>query len=135
MDSDNGVLGLLGSFLRNFVLFVYALFALFPLVWMVILSFKSDEQMFTTTFIFTPTLENFRVVLTQEGFLRSLWNNLVVSSLAVGLSLIVGIPAATRSADTNSKAGKRSPSPSSRSALLRKFWSSSRSILSTRSWA
>jgi multiple sugar transport system permease protein len=94
MDSDNGVLGLLGSFLRNFVLFVYALFALAPLVWMFILSFKPDEQMFTTTFIFTPTLENFRAVLTQEGFLRSLWNNLVVSSLAVGLSLIVGVPAA-----------------------------------------
>jgi multiple sugar transport system permease protein len=94
MDSGNSVLGLLGSFLRNFVLLVYALFAVFPLIWMVILSFKADEQMFTTTFIFTPTLENFRAVLAQEGFLRSLGNNLVASSLAVGFSLVVGVPAA-----------------------------------------
>jgi multiple sugar transport system permease protein len=94
MDSDNSVLGLLGSFLRNFVLLVYALFAVFPLIWMVILSFKADEQMFTTTFIFTPTLENFRAVLAQEGFLHSLGTNLVASSLAVGLSLVVGVPAA-----------------------------------------
>jgi ABC-type glycerol-3-phosphate transport system permease component len=36
-----------------------------------------------TIFIFTPTLDNFRAVLGQEGFLRSLWNNLVVSGLAV----------------------------------------------------
>jgi multiple sugar transport system permease protein len=94
MDSDKGILGWLGPVLRNFILGLYALFALFPLVWMVILSFKPDEQMFTTTFIFTPTLENFRAVLGEAGFVRSLWNNLVVSGLAVALSLIVGVPAA-----------------------------------------
>ena len=94
MGGDKGILRLLGPFLRKFVLSLYALFALFPLIWMVVLSFKPDEQMSTTIFIFTPTLENFRAVLGQEGFLRSLWNNLVVSGLAVGLSLIVGVPAA-----------------------------------------
>ena len=67
MDSDKGILGLLGPILRNVILFLYALFALFPLIWMVILSFKPDEQMFTTTFIFTPTLENFRAVLGDGG--------------------------------------------------------------------
>src|SRR5262245_50299660 len=94
MDSDKGVLSWLGLVLRNHVLFLYALFALFPLIWMVILSFKPDEQMFTTTFIFTPTLDNFRAVLGEAGFVRSLWNNLVISGLAVALSLIVGVPAA-----------------------------------------
>ena len=94
MDSDKGILGLLGPVLRNLILFLYALFALFPLIWMVILSFKPDEQMFTTTFIFTPTLDNFRAVLGDGGFIRSLWNNLVISGLAVALSLIVGVPAA-----------------------------------------
>ena len=94
MGSDKRVIGLLRPSLRNFALSLYALFTLFPLIWMAMLSFKPDEQMSTTTFIFTPTLDNFRVVLGQEGFLRSLWNNLVVSGLAVGLSLIVGVPAA-----------------------------------------
>jgi multiple sugar transport system permease protein len=94
MDREKGILGLLGPILRNFVLFLYALFALFPLIWMVILSFKPDEQMFTTAFIFSPTLDNFRAVFGQEGFLRALWNNLLVSGLAVAVSLIVGVPAA-----------------------------------------
>src|SRR4030095_6542560 len=94
MDSDKGILCLLGPILRNLILFLYALFALFPLIWMVILSFKPDEQMFTTAFIFSPTLDNFRAVCGQEGFLRALWNNLLVSGLAVAVSLIVGVPAA-----------------------------------------
>ena len=63
MDRDKGILSLLGPILRNFVLFLYALFALFPLIWMLILSFKPDDQMSTTTFIFSPTLDNFRAVL------------------------------------------------------------------------
>jgi len=94
MDSDKGILGLLGSIARNVLLIFYALFALLPLIWMLILSFKPDDQMFTTTFIFSPTLESFRAVFGQGGLLRTLWNNLLVSSLAVALSLIVGVPAA-----------------------------------------
>ena len=94
MDKDKRLLGLLGTLSRNVLLVFYALFALFPLIWMLILSFKPDDQMSTTTFIFSPTLDNFRAVLGQEGFLKTLWNNLLVSSLAVALSLIVGVPAA-----------------------------------------
>ena len=90
MESDKGILGLLGPILRNLILFLYALFALFPLIWLVILSFKPDDQMFTTIFIFTPTFDNFRAVLGREGFLRSLWNNLVVRGLAVALCLSWG---------------------------------------------
>ena len=94
MDKDKRLLGLLGTLSRNVLLVFYALFALFPLIWMLILSFKPDDQMSATTFIFSPTLDNFRAVLGQEGFLKTLWNNLLVSSLAVALSLIVGVPAA-----------------------------------------
>jgi ABC-type glycerol-3-phosphate transport system permease component len=80
MDKDKRLLGLLGTLSRNVLLVFYALFALFPLIWMLILSFKPDDQMSTTTFIFSPTLDNFRAVLGQEGFLKTLWNNLLVSS-------------------------------------------------------
>jgi multiple sugar transport system permease protein len=94
MDREKGILCLIRPALRNSILGLYALFALFPLIWMVILSFKPDDQMFTSAFVFTPTLENFRAVLGEEGFLRSLWSNLLVSSLAVVLTLIVGVLAA-----------------------------------------
>ncbi len=83
-----------GLVAKTILLLLYALFALFPLVWMLILSFKPDNEMFTTTFFFTPTLENFRAVFNETDFLLTLWNNLVVSCLAVALSLLVGVPAA-----------------------------------------
>ena len=94
MKQEGNSLGAIGSAAKTVLLILYALFALFPLLWMVILSFKPDSQMFTTTFIFTPTLESFRAVFAESDFLRTLGNNLVVSVLAVALSLIVGVPAA-----------------------------------------
>jgi len=94
MKQEGNALGAVGSAVKTVVLILYALFALFPLVWMLILSFKPDNEMFTTTFIFTPTLANFHAVFAESDFLRTLWNNLVVSVLAVALSLIVGVPAA-----------------------------------------
>jgi multiple sugar transport system permease protein len=85
---------LFGRVSKNVLLVIYALFALFPLIWMLILSFKPDSEMFTTTFFFSPTLQNFQAVFGQSDFLRTLWNNLIVSCLAVVLSLVVGVPAA-----------------------------------------
>jgi multiple sugar transport system permease protein len=84
----------LGRIAKTVLLLLYALFALFPLIWMLILSFKPDNEMFTTTFFFTPTLDNFKAVFGESDFLGTLWNNLVVSCLAVALSLLVGVPAA-----------------------------------------
>jgi len=94
MNQNRTALARLGSVAKTVLLLIYALFALFPLLWMVILSFKPDNEMFTTTFIFTPTLSNFQAVFSESDFLGTLWNNLVVSCLAVALSLLVGVPAA-----------------------------------------
>ena len=41
----------------------YFVFALFPLVWILLLSLKSQDQLFTTYFQFTPTLDAYRAVL------------------------------------------------------------------------
>ena len=94
MKQNGNPLGQLGSIAKTILLLIYALFALFPLLWMLILSFKPDNEMFTTTFFFTPTLSNFQAVFSKADFLGTLWNNLVVSCLAVALSLLVGVPAA-----------------------------------------
>ena len=78
----------------NILLAVYAVFALFPLIWMVILSFKSDAQMYNTTFIFSPTLDNYRAVLFKSDYPRYMRDSLIVSALAVVVSVVVGVPAA-----------------------------------------
>lgn len=74
---------------------IYAIFAIFPLFWLVLLTFKSDAQMFNTTFLFTPTLENYRIVILEgTDYMKAFLNNIIVSGGAVLLSLLVGVPGA-----------------------------------------
>ncbi|MBO1515529.1 carbohydrate ABC transporter permease [Metabacillus bambusae] len=82
------------DYLKNLGLVLYAIFALFPLLWLVIISFKHDREMFSTTFIFSPTLENYRVIFSNGEFAGYFLNNLIVSVGAIILSIIVGVPAA-----------------------------------------
>ncbi|MGW7052699.1 carbohydrate ABC transporter permease [Streptomyces sp. NPDC054887] len=80
-------------------LILYFVFALFPVAWMVILSLKPANELFSTYFSFTPTFDAYRTVLGTGDdagvpFLRFFVNSLVVSLGAVGLSLVIGLPAA-----------------------------------------
>ena len=80
--------------LKNFLLIIYAIFALFPLIWMVLISFKSDTEVFTTTFVFNPTLANYQEVLLRSDYGRYILDSVIVSGGAVLVSIIVGVPAA-----------------------------------------
>ena len=80
--------------LMNVLLIIYAIFALFPLLWMLLISFKSDTEVFTTTFIFHPTLANYQQVLLRSAYARYIRGSLIVSGGAVLVSIIVGVPAA-----------------------------------------
>ena len=72
-------------------LVIYTIFSVFPLIWMVIISFKSDVDMFKTLFIFKPTLDNFRNVLTTGNYVKAFGDNFIICSGAVLVSVIVGV--------------------------------------------
>lgn len=95
---------IVGKVVRNFLLTFYTVFALFPLLWMIIISFKSDIQVFSTTFIFTPTLENYQAVLLRTDYFKAFLDNVIVSGGAVLVSILVGVPAAYALARYNFKA-------------------------------
>ncbi len=84
----------LGYAVQNLLLIIYAVFALFPLIWMFIISLKSDTQVFTTTFVFTPTLSNYKEVLLRSDYVSYMIDSLIISGGAVIVSVIVGVPAA-----------------------------------------
>ena len=84
-------------------LVIYTIFSVFPLIWMVIISFKSDVDMFKTLFIFKPTLDNFRNVLTTGNYVKAFGDNFIICSGAVLVSVIVGVPAAYALARYNFK--------------------------------
>jgi multiple sugar transport system permease protein len=94
MNDRVSFFALMGRLSKTVLLLIYALFALFPLIWMIIMSLKPDSQMFTTTFIFSPTMDNYAAVFLRSDYSHFFFNNLIVSISAVLLSLIVGVPAA-----------------------------------------
>jgi multiple sugar transport system permease protein len=82
-------------------LLVWFVFSLFPLVWMVLLALKTNAEQISTYFAFTPTLENFAIVLSDEGtrltsvnFTQAILTSVVNCVGAVIVSLVIGIPAA-----------------------------------------
>jgi multiple sugar transport system permease protein len=80
--------------LTKLLLIFWAIFALFPILWMVIITFKSDADMFNTTFIFSPTWENYAAVLLHTDYFKAFFDNVIVSGGAVLVSVLVGVPGA-----------------------------------------
>ncbi len=68
----------------------------FPLAWMFLTAFKHRVDVFAPVprWLFTPTLENFRLVLTTTPFPLHLANSLVVAVASTALALVLGAPCA-----------------------------------------
>ncbi|WP_243112518.1 MULTISPECIES: carbohydrate ABC transporter permease [Acutalibacteraceae] len=93
----------LGAVGRNLGLTVYAVFALFPLLWMVLCSFKPDTEMYNTVFRFHPTTANYSAVLIGTDYFKAFYQNFVVSALAVLITIVAGVPIAYALARYNFK--------------------------------
>jgi multiple sugar transport system permease protein len=67
-----------------------------PFLWMLLGSFKTtvDFLSYPPTWLFQPTLENYRQVFADNAFVRYLLNSLVVAAGATIVGLVLGIPAA-----------------------------------------
>lgn len=73
-----------------------ALVVLFPFLWMLSSSFKTqlDIIAWPPKILFTPTLQNYEKVFGEQDFLKYFLNSTIVGTAAVGLSLVLGLPAA-----------------------------------------
>lgn len=67
-------------------------FYLFPLAWLVMMSLKTRSDMFAVPplFVFGPTLEHYRATLSDAAFLAAARNSLIVTSVSVAASLVLG---------------------------------------------
>jgi multiple sugar transport system permease protein len=78
--------------------FVAAVIAvwLFPVLWMVLTSFKPSDEIARRVpiFVFEPTLDHYRVLLDTYHFSRFFVTSLIVSSLTTIFALTVACPAA-----------------------------------------
>ena len=84
------------NYLWYLLVILVALPFLFPLLWIIMASFKTQAQIVTTPplWVFTPTLENYQSVFVDQQFGKFLWNSSVIAVGSTVLSLIIGLPAA-----------------------------------------
>jgi len=76
------------------VLFVVVFFT-FPVYWMVTTAFKIRiETIDPSKWLFTPTLENFRVVFEKRNFDSYFWNSLITVIATTIVSMVLAVPAA-----------------------------------------
>lgn len=78
------------------VLICIAVPVLFPFVWMLASSFKTQVDIIAwpPKLVFTPVLGNYVRVFAEQNFLKYFINSSIIGLTAVGLSLILGLPAA-----------------------------------------
>ncbi|MCC8051777.1 MAG: carbohydrate ABC transporter permease [Clostridiales bacterium] len=84
--------------LRNSIIaIIIAFIFLFPIYWLVQISFKSDVETFGKVLSYYPrefTVEPWLVNLTDPTFLVSLRNSFINGFLTMGITLLLGVPAA-----------------------------------------
>jgi len=69
---------------------------LFPVIWLFLLSLKTQLQAFTypPLFFFKPTFKHYYEVVVASDFLKFFTNSLLISLGEVALSMLIGVPAA-----------------------------------------
>jgi len=97
---------LAGRIFRGVALALVLVFFMFPIVWILMMSFQTNEQILRIPphILFEPSLSNYQALISGQlrttagnleiSFMRNLMNSFVLSSSAVLLALLLGVPAA-----------------------------------------
>ena len=95
-----------GRILRGVLLLLVVLFFLFPLLWVVLMSFQTNETILRIppSLFFEPTLANYTALISGKlvtnagtlelAFMNNLWNSVILSTVSVAVALVLGVPAA-----------------------------------------
>ena len=96
----------LEKLIRGVLITLVVIFFMFPIVWIVLMSFQTNESILRIppSVVFTPTFENYIALVTGQmktaagslelNFMQNLWNSVLLSSASVVIALILGVPAA-----------------------------------------
>jgi len=81
--------GIAGSFA-----WLIALLLFFPIFWMTITAFKTEQQAYSMSLFFMPTLQSFRDVFARSDYFSFAWNSIQISVGVTVLCLVLAVPAA-----------------------------------------
>ena len=86
----------LGLILRTAAAWLVTLLIVFPLIWLVLTAFKTEQQAISVPpqLFFTPTMESFHEVNSRSDYLLHAKNSIVTSVLSTVIGLAIAAPAA-----------------------------------------
>ena len=84
------------SFIRYLAIALVTLAFIFPFLWMLLASFKTQDEIMSNANLlsFTPTMQHYNDVFNQYSFFKFMINSFVVGVVSTLLSLVLGLPAA-----------------------------------------
>ncbi|MEL7139956.1 MAG: carbohydrate ABC transporter permease [Pseudomonadota bacterium] len=92
--------------LRGAALTLVVLFFMFPIFWIVLMSFQTNESILRSppSMVFSPTVQNYEALITGQletqagtldvAFMSNLLNSVILSVGSVAVALLLGVPAA-----------------------------------------
>ncbi|SAL61972.1 carbohydrate ABC transporter permease [Caballeronia telluris] len=72
----------------------FAILLFFPIFWMTITAFKTEQQAYASSLFFTPTLESFREVLARSNYFGFALNSVLISLGVTVICLLLAVPCA-----------------------------------------
>ncbi len=93
-SSINSPMAKLRRSIPGILAWLVALLLFFPIFWMTITAFKTEQQAYSSSLFFTPTLDSFREVFARSNYFAFAWNSILISVGVTVLCLILAVPAA-----------------------------------------
>ncbi len=86
----------LKTWIWGIVGWLVALVIFFPIFWMAITAFKTEQQAYSSNLFFLPTLESFRDVFARSNYVKFALNSIYISLGSTILCFLIAVPAAYR---------------------------------------
>ncbi|SAK64577.1 ABC transporter permease [Caballeronia temeraria] len=87
-------LGHVKNVVPGIVAWIFSILLFFPIFWMTITAFKTEQQAYSSSLFFTPTLDSFREVFARSNYFGFAWNSVLISVGVTLLCLILAVPCA-----------------------------------------
>ena len=90
---NKGTQKVIGSIFFYLLIIVIFIYLMFPFYWATISALKPESELIRTPATFwpqSPTLQNFSAVMSNDRFIRGLWNSVIVATSATVISLLIG---------------------------------------------
>jgi sorbitol/mannitol transport system permease protein len=85
-----------GNLILGIIGWIVALIIFFPIFWMAITAFKTEQGAYSPDLIFIPTIDSFKEVFSRSNYLAFMLNSIYVSIGSTLVCFLFAIPAAYR---------------------------------------